>query len=413
MTVPNTTEYARLLEIVYDDERILDRVYTESEVARRLLSRQKKNFVGSSLTFDWKYAGNEAVAGTIAAAQALIDHTHVVQVSLTRKTKVAVHRIDQELLDVAKQGKAAFVSAVTEETDSTEKAYACNLAALIYGNGGGAIARLSHTAAIATPTVLLATPQMAARLRVGQVLYADNTDGSGGGALHAGSVTIAAINYQTGAVTATGNWNAGIGAIGVDDYLFLAGDFNAGWAGFEAYCPLTAPAGGDNFYGADRSVSPTKLAGLRKTASGGTVEDAWIDAATEAASLGLKLKQIVCNPYRLGIAAREAAGRSTFVQTDTSAKEFGTKKLTLAVPTTNGVLEIIPDPICPVATDFFLDLDDFSVHASPSGVPHMQRTLDGNIWHPVAAENQVELRWASYANMKCRNPGNIMRVDGW
>lgn len=413
MTVPNTSEYARLLEIVYDDERILDRVYTESEVAKRLLSRQKKNFVGASLNFDWKYAGNEAVASTIAAAQALIDHTHVVQVALTRKTKVAVHRLDQELLDVAKQGKAAFVSAVTEETDSTERAFACNIASLIYGNGGGAIAQLSHTAAIGTAVCTLVNPQQAARLRVGQVLYADDTDGSGGGALKAGSVTIAAIDYQTGAVTATGNWTAGIATLAVDDYLFLSGDFAAGWAGFEAYCPKTAPGGADSFYGANRSVSPTKLAGLRKTASGGTVEDAWIDAATEAASLGLKLKQIVCNPYRLGIAAREAAGRTTFVATDSGDRALGAKKITLAVPTTNGVLEIIPDPICPVGTDFFLDLDDFSVHASPSGVPHMQRTLDGNIWHPVATENQVELRWASYANMKCRNPGNIMRVDGW
>ncbi|MFA4972824.1 MAG: hypothetical protein WC683_09440 [bacterium] len=411
MTVPNTTEYARLLEIVYDDERIVDRVYTESEVARRLLSRQKKNFVGGPLTFDWKYSGNEAVANTIAAAQALIDHTHVVQVSLTRKTLLAVHRLDQELLDVAKQGKAAFVSAVTEETSSTEKAFAASLAAQIYGNGGGAIARLSATTTVNTATIRLANKEMAARLRVGQTLEFDDTDGSGGGAVHVGSQVITAIDYQTGDVTGALHWDDVVAGIAANDYVFLPGQFGIGWAGFDAYCPASAPGGADNFYGANRSVSPTKLAGVRKAASGGTVEDAWIDAATEAANLGLKLKQIVCNPYRLGIAAREAAGRTTFVATDSSDKAFGSKRITLAVPTTNGVLEIIPDPICPVGTDYFLDLEDFSIHSSPSGAPHMQRTLDGNIWHPVSTENQVEMRWASYANMKDRDPGNIMRVD--
>jgi hypothetical protein len=43
---------------------------------------------------------------------------------------------------------------------------------------------------------------------------------------------------------------------------------------------------------------------------------------------------------------------------------------------------------------------------------HIQKNREtGYMWFPVAAEDQIEMRMASYANMKHRNPGNILRVD--
>ena len=415
MTVPTTTTYDDLLQDLYSTERLVDMVVQTCPTLARL--KKTTDLVGRRHVFAVKYAGNEAVNSTIAAAQTALtaasNGTAAVDFQLTRKTLLGVARIDMELLDTAFENKGAFVDAMDEETSSIEKAFVARLGAMVFENGGGALGRISATSNVATKTITLADPRDAIKFRPGMILQADNTDGSGGGAVHAGTETVESVNYDNGQIRCvSATWQTVIGGIAASDWLFPQNAFGAGWAGFEAWCPLTAPTAGDSFYGVDRSVSVSKLAGVRTAASGGSIEDALINAAIENARLGLKAKQIIMNPYRTGLLVREQAGRSTYVRTDSSKVAMGASSLTLMVPTINGAIEIISDPFCQSDTAWFVDLDDFSVRATKSGYCHIQKNKEtGFMWFPVSTLNQIEMRMASYANLKCRNPGNVQRCD--
>jgi hypothetical protein len=407
MTTPNTSSYANLLQIVYANDRLENRLHAMSPVFKRI--KQSKTFTGKSYGYDMRYGGNEAVGATIADCQAAIAGSEAIQINLTRKTLLATARIDRELLDVAKQGRGAFVSAVTDETEQTELAFLRRLASQVFQNGGGAIGRIKTGTTVNTDTITLENPQQAQMFHRNMIIEADNTDGSSGGAVHVGSQTITSVDYQAGTVTGSLHWDDVIAGIAADDYLFPKGQFGLGWAGFAAYCPASNPGPADNFYGANRSVNPTKLAGVRKTASGGTMEDSFIDAATEAASLGMRIKHMIINPYRLGIAVREGVGKKSFIS-ESNTMALGASKMTLAVPTTQGLIEIISDPFCQRDIVWLGDLGDWEILCSPAGCPHFQRDVTEAIWFPVSNDNAVELRMAAYANMKLRAGDNIMRV---
>jgi hypothetical protein len=409
MTVPNTTTYDHLLQELYSTERLVDLVHSLCPTLARV--KKTTDLTGLGHVFSVKYGGNEAVNSTIAAAQAMVDGTRSEKFTLTRKKLLAVSRIDMELLDTAFANKGAFVDAMDEEVSHIENTFAARLGAQVFAGGGGALGQITSTSNVATKYIYV-DPRDAHKFRPGQILEADDTDGTGGGAVKAGTEVLYAVDYDTGMLTATSAaWNTVIATIAASDHLFPQNQFSLGWAGFAAWCPASTTGLGTAFYGANRSLSPTLLAGHRQAATGGTMEDALITALTISPP-NIKPKQCIMNPYRVGILLRENAGKSMYIRTDSTEQKMGASKLSILSPTSTGPLEIISDPFCQTDTVWFVDLDDVSIRGSKSGFVHIQKNREtGYMWFPVAAEDQIEMRMASYANMKHRNPGNILRVD--
>jgi len=244
------------------------------------------------------------------------------------------------------------------------------------------------------------------------VIEADDTDGSGGGAVHAGTQTIKAVDYTNGTVTGSLHWDDVITGVAASDYLFPVGQFGLGAAGFAAWCPASAPTGGDSFYNVDRSVAVNELAGLRVTAGGGTMEDSLLAAAVEGARLGREFSHIVLNPFRVGILIRELGSKATYIQTDSNEKTIGTSVLAIHTPVNKGALKVVSDPYCQADTAWFINMADWAVVSTKSGVPHMQKDMDGRIVSQMGASTDtLEMRLAAYWNIACYNPGQILRCD--
>jgi len=406
MTAPNVSSYDSLLQELYSDERIQDLVAEASPTWKRM--RKTNNFKGKNHNFSVIYGLNEGIGASISDAQAALGGTKAADFNLTRKTVLGVARIDRELLDVADEDRGSFVDAMDQETSGTERAFIARLCGGLFGNGGGAIGQIASTSTVNTEIITLSDPRDAIKFRPGMVIEADDTDGSGGGAVRAGTQTITAVDYTNGTVTGSLHWDDVITGVAASDYLFPKGKFAADAAGFEAWCPGIVTA--MSFYGVDRTVAPTDLAGIRHSASGGSVEDALINAAVEGSRLQRKFKQIIMNPYRVGILIREQGARSTYIRTDSNDVKMGASSLGLVLPGDKGMLEIISDPYCQTDIAWFCDLDDWSIMGSKSGVPHIQKDPQtGYMWFPVYNDNLIEMRLAAYYNMKCRNPGNVLR----
>lgn len=161
--------------------------------------------------------------------------------------------------------KGAFVDAFEFELDSAMDAMKRNMGYEPYFNGGGKLGQIASGQG--TQTITLTNINDIVKFEVNQVLVASTTDGSSGGVVKPGFVTVASVDRENGliSVAANTNWSdaGNIPTIQANDFLFADGDYGLGIKGLDAWIPATAPVAGDSFFAMDRSVDPTRLAGSR------------------------------------------------------------------------------------------------------------------------------------------------------
>lgn len=401
-----------VLKEVYSDQRIADETAEQCPTLGKI--REKKDFIGKRYVIPVTYGGNEAFAPGSQISSITAGNMATEDFLLTRKSYIAKVKLDFELFEVAKKDKGAFVDALEHEVEGKRQRFAASLGEQLFRNGGGAVGRIASGQT--GQTVTLTDVRDAVGIRPGMILRSSTADGNSG-APKAGGVTVASVDYIAGTVTISeATWDAnpaGIPTVAENDYLFPCpsktdlGTFGLGMAGFEAWCPATVT--GTAFYGVDRSVAPNELAGMRKTASGGSIEGAIIDACVDGARLGRRFKQVVMNPYRVGILLKEL-GSKVIYQGGSDKLTVGASSIMLRVPVMDGVVEVISDPYCQSDIAWLLDLNDWARLCTPSGFIFIQKDPRSGTMVQWSAEDAFEMRMAVYGNFGTYNPGNIMRL---
>lgn len=187
----------------------------------------------------------------------------VVEYQITITSNYSLYSVDGRLQRQTANSKGAFVDAFEFELDSAMDAMKRNMGYEPYGNGGAAIGRIGSGQT--TKTITLLNINDIVKFEKNQVLKTSVADGTSGSP-KAGSVVVDSVDRDAGTVTVTvATWNdaGGIPTVAANDYIFTDGDFGLGIKGLGAWVPATAPTGGDSFFGLDRSVDPTRLAGSR------------------------------------------------------------------------------------------------------------------------------------------------------
>lgn len=174
--------------------------------------------------------------------------------------------ITRRVAKETRNNRGAFFDAVQREMDGIIQSLSRSASIQCQRNGGGARGQVHATTAISTVTLTLSNVEDAKNFDIGMKVVASDTDGTSG-SVHSGTATIVGIDEDAGTLTASANWTTGIASIGASDYLFAEGDFGTMIKGLPAWIPPTAPGGGDNHFGVDRSVHVTMLAGSRVSAS--------------------------------------------------------------------------------------------------------------------------------------------------
>ncbi len=104
----------------------------------------------------------------------------------------------------------------------------------------------------------------------------------------AGTVTVSAT--QGGSAGTPTNWSVSFPNLGVQgDVAFGNITATTGFlkiTGLAAWLPTTAPASGDSFWGIDRSVDVTRLAGVRFNGQSESIDEALVDASSLVAREG-------------------------------------------------------------------------------------------------------------------------------
>lgn len=316
-------------------------------------------------------------------------------------------------IDQANGDMDSLVEAMTSEFDGAFIALGIHAGTALFGNGGGAIGQLNGGAVNTTSVTLLNTSQIV-NFYVGQLLQASVDDGTGGGGTRSAGATntLTGVDINAGTLTSAGNWNAAIAAIGVSDFLFNQGDYNAKFAGLAGWIPDALSRGGlgTAFNNVVRSADPVRLAGVAYNGKGAPKSETFIQTCAlvgrmlgAAAGAG-KMDLALVNPLDYADIVKELSTRVQYVtETLVDNPQIGFNGVKIA--TQYGTVTLLADPFCPQGKGWVLSTSTWLLVSMGKLPKVLGAGIDGQEWLRNAGADSYQLRTGYRATTYCSAPG--------
>jgi hypothetical protein len=221
----------------------------------------------------------------------------------------------------------------------------------------------------------------------------------------AGKALITGIDRTARTVTTSANWDTLIPGLTHSGYLFRDGDFGNVIKGLQAWVPDSAPAGGENFFGIDRS-SDTRLYGLRYAPSSGNIEEVIVNASALAQDHGSEPDLAILNPLDMANFVNQLGSKRTIPIDARSSDKPTVGYRGVMVNGASGPITVLSDPMCQRYKCWLLTQDTWEVW-SLGEVPRVLNR-DGQETLREASADADELRVGGYLQVVCTNPnGNV------
>lgn len=330
--------------------------------------------------------------------------------------KASVYLAEREI--TLGKSAGAFADLQKEKLDEINRQFMMAACQLVWADAGRNVGYGAFSAGVLT----LTNKRDVLNFSLNQELQGSANDGtSSGHSTFAGVGYVIAVNRTTGTVTvsATKGGTAGVpsGWTGTM-YVFRSGDFGGGatpnnvlgGGGIRGWLPSTAPVGGDNWNGVDRSVDVMKLAGYYQSNSdlvGKSDVDRWKEVATELVNRGTGASLSSCegwtNPSSFLKLANELEATGIRAITGTSDGR-GLNQISLT--TGAGTLKINSDPFCPTE-GFVLDMSSIEL-VSAGSCPQIVNA-DGQTLFRSSTTDDFEHRLSTYWLQVVKRPGRCAR----
>ena len=287
-----------------------------------------------------------------------------------------------------------------------------------YGLGAGSIAagvitldslsqvyQFSVNMALVSWAVAGQTPTQSTGANIGYVIAVDTG---------LGTVTISAT--QGGAAGTPTGWSTAFPYVGqIGDTNFITNGLSSAnmlkVAGFGAWIPAVAPTGSDNFFGVNRSVSPTKLAGLRFNGSAESIQDALIDCVNQLAANGNEAGDpdfIFINPVSYQTLVKQLTSQGVYQMIKAKInEEVSISFKALVLPTANGEIAILQDRNVGSQSAWIITLKTWKLRTL--GKCPQFLTYPGfydQLGIPVPGSDAIQLQIGYYGNLTCNAPGS-------
>lgn len=393
-----TINMAAILKTLYPSGLPKDATYKDNPLLA--LMPKATDFYGEDAKAPLKYAPNAGRSSTFATAQSNSTNVKNVAFRYTRASDYAVARITNELILASKNNSGAFVSALKQEIDSAQLNVTNSAAQALYGNGSGVIGQLDSTTTLASTLIKLRNPEDVVFFEVDYRLKLSATNG--GGSVRSGVMTVVAVDRELGQVTVDANISTSIPAATVNDFISIEGDYDKKMKGLAGWLPAVAPTSGDNWFGVDRSVDVTRLAGFRGNLSALPIEEALIQGGMKIGRDGGKVDHVFMSFQKYADLTKALGSKVQFV--DVIAKDANIGFQGVKVNLGKSIATVIPDRNCPDDKMQMLQLDMWKLH-SLEGMP-MILDMDGLKMLRVSNDDAAEIRVGYYAQIVSYWPGS-------
>lgn len=392
-----TINMAAILKTIFPSGLPKDATYKDNPLLA--LMPKATDFYGEDAKAPLKYAPNAGRSSTFSTAQSNSTNVKNVAFRYQRKSDYAVARITNELILASKNNSGAFVSALKQEIDSAQLNVSNSAAQAVYGNGSGCIGQIAASTTLASTLIQLANPEDIVFFEVDYRIKLSATNG--GGSVKSGVLTVVAVDRELGTITVDQNISSGVATASLGDFISIEGDYDKKMSGLAAWIPSVAPTSGDNFFGVDRSLDVTRLAGFRGDLSALPIEEALIQGGMKIGRDGGKVDHVFMSFQKYADLTKSLGSKVQYV--DIMAKDAGIGFQGVKVNLGKSIATVIPDRNCPDNKMFMLQLDSWKLH-SLEGMP-MILDMDGLKMLRVSNDDAAEIRVGYYCQMACNWPG--------
>jgi len=384
------TEITPILKELYVDGVDEELIYKKHPLLGML--KHTHNFGGKYQHVTVRHGKASGRSHTFATAQANAYTSQYAEFDVTRVDDYGVAKITGESVDLAKTGEASImIDDLQAEIDGVLSTLGDNAAKEAYRSNSGSRGQVGS--GTASP-IGLSNPEDVYFWEQGDVMTANDSDDAT--TPRTGTGVITAIDEDTGSITYTGI----ITALAVGDYLFKQGDEAVAQAGLAAWVPAAAPSA-TLFFGVNRSLSPTRLGGIRFNGTSFGFEEVFIRANARLARSNATPDYYFLNPTDMANFQAAVAGQKVGVESRSynmgfdAVSAYGTK--------------LISDPDCPRGIAWALDMDHFW-WSTLGDAPRIVNE-DGLELLRAAAADAYELRVLYRGNFICDAPGLIARIS--
>jgi hypothetical protein len=355
-----------------------------------------------------------------------------VEFNVTRVQNYSLATLTGDFLRASAQNIGAFMPGAELNVKAAFQSIGNDLAHDVFSDGGGSrgtfglgsgsitsgvitldslsqVYQFAVNMALVSYSIAGLTPTQSTAAAIGYVTAVDTS---------AGTVTVSAT--QGGAAGTPTNWSTTFPYLAqIGDVNFVSNGLNSAnmlkIAGFAAWVPLTTPGGSDNFFGVNRSVSPTKLAGLRFNGSGESIQDALIDGVNQLAANGNEAGDpdfIFINPVSYQTLVKQLTSQGVYQMIKAKINEdVSISFKALVLPTANGEIAILQDRNCQSQLAWIITLKTWKLRTL--GKCPQFLTYPGfydQLGIPVPGSDAIQLQIGYYGNMTCNAPGSNANV---
>ena len=405
MTQATTTTYDPVLKQIYKPDLVEDLCYKLRPILGLMPKFEK--FGGRNMPIPLMYANTQGRSHTFSEAQGNTTPSKFEDFLLTRVENHSIAQMSSHVVAATINERYAFVKAIKKEVDSAMNSLADSIETELPRSGTASLGQVASTATVTNQTIALEDTRDIHNFEVGMTLRGTSTDG---GAYDTGEEVLAAVNRTTGEITATSAaWNTVMSSLAASDYLVVSGDGAAastykGISGLIAWIPATAPSGGSDFFGVDRSTD-SRLYGNYYDGSAQLVEEALIDGQSRVGENEGRPDVALIHNAQYRKLSKELGAKKEYSQTMAMGGKGMSARIgyrSIVVDGDYGPINVLAANKCQSNIAWLLQRDTWLL-ASLGPVTRFDDT-DGNRILRQASASGVEARLVSWSNLGCKGP---------
>lgn len=418
----NSSNQIAALKELYSDskEYMKDLVYKENPFLALVPKNESPDgFAGKYIPVPLEYGNPQGRSHSFSSAQGNQTAASLASFFVYVISDYQLVTITNLLMEQTKSNAGAFVDAAKLQIDGGFRNITNNIAFELFGSGTasrGQIAAAGYSFSNPTATITLSNIQQIVNFEVGMTLRASATDG---GAVSDDTGLVASVNRATGVMTLTMSDSSPDTEWANSAYLSVDGDLPTAGAsstssylalsGLAAWLPVTAPSGGDNFWGVNRSSDPTRLGGLRYDATSYTIEEGITNALAFANREGARPDIIIMDFASYAALVNALGAKVQYVQVKHDEVEVAFDGIRFQ--SAYGAVTVLADRSCPPQRAYVLTMSTWKLR-SLGKVPHiLTYGMEGLEGLRVGTADALEIRIGYYGNLICSAPGWNMVVS--
>lgn len=383
------TSFAAALKQMYSPDKVKNMVYQDNPLLALL--PKMENFVGENYVQPIIFGNSQGASATFANAQANKTAGSIKKFTITTVKDYSLASIDNETILASKNNSGAFMSAVSFATDGAFAQASRSLAGAVYGSGSGKLGQVVSTYSSGT-TITLSQASDIVNFEVGMKI--NFAVAETGGSVIATKPTISNIDRDAGTFVVSDATN-----VLADHYIYRDGDYDLKLKGLEAWLPGSAVTSA-SYFGVDRSVDKSRLAGIVYDGSTAPIEEVVISAAARLAREGGKPTHLFLSYEKFAELEKSLGSKVQYVDLKADA-DVGFRGIVINGP--RGPIKVIADQNCSHNKAYMLQLDTWKL-LSRGPAPQILN-MDGLDKLRDSSADSIELRIGFYGNLSCSAPG--------